>query len=239
MMEDTRTQTPATPARPSWQAIHDALHEAIVRHRLHPGAKIVEDEVAELFGVSRTIVRASLQALARDGIVVIERNKGARVARPSPEEARGIFEARELIEPRLAALAAGRVGPGDVERLRALLDAEHGALAEDRPRDALFLSADFHRAIAGTSGHAVLGSILGDLLSRSSLVIALYWRRPETLCENHAHGALADALAARDAGRAALLMRQHIADLLGGLDLAERPVRRSTIAEALSRVPGS
>lgn len=223
------------PPRASWQLIYADLHDAIVRHRLDPGAKIVEEEIAELFGVSRTIVRTALQALGRDGILVIERNKGARIARPSPAEARGIFEARELVEPKLAALAAGRMQSGDANRLRASLAAEHRALAEDRPRDALFLSADLHRLIAELSGHAVLGAILKDLLSRSSLVIALYWRRPDTSCENHAHRALVDALAARDAGRSSLLMRQHIGELILGLDLVERPVRRSSIAEALGR----
>lgn len=217
----------------SWQPIYDALHDAVVRHRLDPGAKVIEEEIAELFGVSRTIVRAALQALARDGILVIERNKGARIAHPSPAEARGIFEARELIEPRLARLAAERMGPGDAARLRASLDAEHRALAADRLSESLFLSADFHRIIAELSGHRVLAAILGDLLSRSSLVIALYWRQPESFCENHAHHALVEALAAGDGASAARLMKRHLAELLAGLDLAERPVRRSTIAEAL------
>ncbi|WP_188910362.1 GntR family transcriptional regulator [Aureimonas endophytica] len=229
-----RVPVPA-PSRASWQEIYDALREAVMRHRLDPGAKIVEEELAELFGVSRTIVRAALQALGRDGIVVIERNKGARLARPSPREAREIFEARELIEPRLALLAAARLSPGDVERLGAAIEAEHRALHADNLGEGLFQSAEFHRVIAAASGQAVLTTMLGDLLSRSSLVLALYWRRPEAFCENEAHHALVEALAGGDGERAARLMQQHIAALLAGLDLTERPLRRSSIAEALSR----
>ena len=235
--EDPLRRQAAAASRASWQSIYAALHDAVVRHRLDPGDKIVEEEVAEVFGVSRTIVRAALQALGRDGIVVIERNKGARVASPTPTEARGIFEARELIEPHLARLAAARIGEAGVSRLESCLCSEHRALHADHLSEALYLSADFHRVIAELSGHAVLGSILGDLLSRSSLVIALYWRRPETLCENEAHRGLVAAIAARDGERSAALMRQHILALLEGLDLTERPLRRSSIAEALATAP--
>lgn len=217
----------------SWKPIHDALHDAIIRHRLDPGAKLVEDEIAELFGVSRTIVRTALQALARDGVVVMQRNRGASVAHPPPQEAREIFEARALVEPEIAAMAAARFAAGDSERLRGCLAAEHAAVAADNPREAVYLSAKFHRVIADLAGHAVLASILGDLLSRSSLVIALYWRRPEAMCESRAHHAIVDALEAGDGARAASLMRRHLAELLAGLDLSERPVRRSSLSEAL------
>lgn len=218
----------------SWKPIHDALHDAIIRHRLDPGAKLVEDEIAELFGVSRTIVRTALQALSRDGVVVIQRNRGASVAHPLPEEAREIFEARALVEPAIAAMAAARMAPGDGERLRACLAAEHAAITADNLREAVFLSAEFHRVIAGLSGHAVMAAIVGDLLSRSSLVVALYWRRPESMCANHAHHAIVDALTARDGESAAALMRTHLVDLLAGLDLSVRPSRRSNLAEALA-----
>jgi DNA-binding GntR family transcriptional regulator len=223
----------------SWKPIHDALHDAIIRHRLDPGAKLVEDEIAELFGVSRTIVRTALQALSRDGVVVIQRNRGASVAQPLPEEAREIFEARALVEPAIAAMAAARMAPVDGDRLRACLAAEHAATAADDLREAIFLSAEFHRVIAGLAGHAVLATIVGDLLSRSSLVVALYWRRPEAMCESHAHHAIVDALEAADGERAAALMRTHLVDLLAGLDLSVRPSRRSSLAEALAAGPDS
>lgn len=54
-------------------------------------------------------------------------------------------------------------------------------------------------------------------------MIALYWRRRDTLCESHAHHALVDAIAARDGARAEELMTSHLVDLHSGLDLRERP----------------
>lgn len=223
-------------AQPSWVAIYEGLHNAIIRHRLDPGAKLVEDEIAEVYGLSRTVVRAALQALARDGVVVIQRHRGASVARPSPDEAREIFEARILVEPRIAEMAARRMTPADGARLRACLDAEHLAISQDNPREAVFQSAEFHRVIAGLAGHAVLAGILNDLLSRSSLVVALYWRRPETICATHAHHGIVEALEAADGARAGASMALHLADLLAGLDLSERPVQRSSLAEAIGGV---
>ncbi len=138
-----------------------------------------------------------------------------------------------MIEPPLAALAAARLEPGDVAALRSAIEAEHGALHADNPREAVYHSADFHRRIARLSGQGVLAAILDGLLSRSSLVIALYWRQPATLCDNAAHLALLDALSAREGGRAADLMRGHVEALLADLDLTSGPPPSSDLASAL------
>ena len=238
-MRQAEAVTPSPPAGtspgPSWQPVFDGLHDAIIRHHLDPGAKLVEDEIAAVFAVSRTIVRSALQALARDGIVVLERHKGASVARPSPREAREIFEARELIEPRIAALAAARLTAGGADRLHACLDAEHAALQADNPREAVYQSAAFHRTLAALAGQSVLAAVLDDLLSRSSLVIALYWKQPDAICESRAHRRIVDALADGNGARAATLMRRHIAALLAALDLSERQPPRSNLAEAIGQ----
>ena len=89
--------------------IRDHLRDAIVDRRLAPGTKLNEAEVGTLFDVSRTVVRAALQALAFEGLVRTERNRGAFVANPTPDEARQVFAARRLIEPGLALAAAQRI----------------------------------------------------------------------------------------------------------------------------------
>lgn len=217
----------------SWQPIYDSVLNAIARHRLGPGAKLVEEELAEIYGVSRTVVRAALQALARDGVVILQRNKGARVAHPTPDEAREIFEARAVVEPPLAALAAARMTPSHATALRASIEAEHGALHADNPREAVYHSADFHRRIARLSGQGVLAAIVDGLLSRSSLVIALYWRQPTTLCDNAAHLALLGALSRGEGREASDLMRVHLDALLADLDLTSAPPPPSDLASAL------
>ena len=74
-----------------------SLSLAIHEHRLAPGTKLGEDEISELFGVSRTVVRAGLPSLAHQQLVEIQRNRGALVAQPSLREAREAFEREYLL----------------------------------------------------------------------------------------------------------------------------------------------
>ena len=216
-----------------WAPVYHGLRDAIVSHRLAPGTKLPEDELASIYSVSRTVIRAALQALSHDWLVRLEPNRGAFVAQPSPKEAREVFDARALIEPRVAALAASIAEPKDVRLLRSHLEKEHAALHAGRDSDAIMLSATFHVAVAEIADQAVLTGFIRDLVSHSSLIIALYWRRRETTCESHAHHALVDAIEASDAEKAAQLMKEHLADLLAGLDLDRDERKPENLAEIL------
>ncbi|WP_296591669.1 GntR family transcriptional regulator [Roseibium sp.] len=212
------------------------LHSAILEHRLAPGLKLSEDEVGEIYGASRTVVRAALQALAHSGLVTIEKNRGAFVARPGVREAQEVFEARALIEPRIARLAAEAMQKSDLRRLEKHLEAEHSALASGDKVKALSLSGAFHIAIADIADQQVLSQMVRSLISRSSLIIALYWRRADTTCESHAHHALLKAFAERDGLSAEELQKSHIIDLHSGLDLSEKSKPHDSLSQALRKV---
>ncbi|MEO9339774.1 GntR family transcriptional regulator [Mesorhizobium sp. SB112] len=203
-----------------WSPVFESLRDAIVGHKLAPGTKLPEDELASIYSVSRTVIRAALQALAHDRLVRLEPNRGAFVAQPSKKEAREVFEARALIEPKVAALAANAAKPEDIALLRRHLEKEHEALHAGRDSEAILLSARFHVGIAEIADHSILTDFVRDLVSHSSLIIALYWKRRDTTCESHAHHALIDAIEAGRAAEAAELMKSHMVDLLSGLDLS-------------------
>lgn len=213
--------------------IYVSLHDAILHHRLPPGTKLSEEEVGEVFEAGRTVVRSALQALAHSELVTIERNRGAFVARPSRAEANEVFEARALVEPRIARLAAERARPKDIRRLRAHLKEEHKALASEDMSAALSLSSRFHLEIADIAQHELLGRFVRTLMSRSSLIIALYWRRREVACEQHSHDALLDALSRNDGKAAEKIMKSHLVDLHSGLDLSEKAPMDVSLAQAL------
>ena len=218
-----------------WTAIYLALRDAIVSHRLSPGAKLAEEELAAIYSVSRTIIRAALQALAHDRLVTLELNRGAFVAKPTTEEALQVFEARALIEPGVASMAARRATDADISRLRLRLKEEAETEAERSEGDSIQMSAQFHLLIADISRQEILIGFVRELLSQSSLIISLYWKRRETTCESHAHGALVDALAAHKEEEAAEIMRAHIADLKAGLDLTPKEERPGSLADILGR----
>ncbi|MFY0615162.1 MAG: GntR family transcriptional regulator [Hyphomicrobiaceae bacterium] len=213
--------------------IYSELHNAILHHRLAPGTKLSEEEVGEVFEAGRTVVRNALQALAYSELVTIERNKGAFVARPSRAEANEVFEARGLVEPRIARMAAEQAKPKDIKRLRAHIKEEHKALANDDMATALSLSSRFHLEIADMAKHQLLGRFVRTLMSRSSLIIALYWRRREVACERHSHDALLDALSRNDGAAAEEIMKSHLIDLHSGLDLTEQNPNDVSLAAAL------
>ncbi|MEQ9039584.1 MAG: GntR family transcriptional regulator [Silicimonas sp.] len=209
------------------------LTEAVHEHRVLPGMKLSEDEVGEVFGVGRTVVRQALRTLAHDGLLRIERNRGAHVAKPSVKEAREVFEARALLEPRTARAAAERTTPRDIALLEKHIEEEHAALAADEAGRALKLSGHFHVEIARIADQATIEEFIRQLVSRSSLVIALYWRRRNAMCESHAHHALIDALRRQDGDAAEDLMKGHLLDIVSQLDLRSQPKRTTSLRDAL------
>ena len=211
------------------------LSEAVHEHRVQPGTKLREDELCEIFGVSRTLVRQALRSLEHDGLVTIERNKGAFVAKPTLKEAREVFEARALLEPSTARAAAERATRRDIARLEKHIRDEHAALDRDEAGLALKLSGDFHLAIARIADQHTIEQFLRQLISRSSLVIALYWRRRNALCESNAHHALVDALRSGDGDSAEELMKGHLLDLLSQLDLRDREQGPASLKDALQK----
>ncbi|MCC2663004.1 MAG: putative transcriptional regulator, GntR family, partial [Geminicoccaceae bacterium] len=91
----------------------------------------------------------------------------------------------------------------------------------------------FHVAIAEIADNAILADYVRDLVSRSSLIIALYWRRRDTTCESHAHHALASAIGSGDTEGASELMRRHLVDLFSGLDLSASERKSVSLSEIL------
>ncbi len=207
------------------QHIRDAIRDAIVERRLSPGAKLSESDVGNLFNVSRTLARAALQALSYEGLVSVERNRGAFVAYPSPQEARQIFAARCLVEPVILREAAARMTKLDIQNLRLLL-LEEDRLMNERGQNArraeIKASGDFHLAIASISGNAVMQRFMEELVARSSLVIALYGQSAASRCGHSEHGEIVSAIERGDIDSACQQMLHHIAHIETDLDLRER-----------------
>lgn len=207
------------------QSIRDTLRDAIVDRRLAPGTKLSEAEVGTLFDVSRTVVRAALQMLAFEGLVKTERNRGAFVSNPSPEEARQIFASRRLIEPGIVQSAIERLTTDVIAEMRAHLTEEARHQHERGPsarRSEIKASGDFHLMLASVAGNAILEKFMAELVARSSLVIALYGRSGVSSCGHGDHAAILDALESGDAEKAKSLMLHHIDHIETDLDLRNK-----------------
>jgi DNA-binding GntR family transcriptional regulator len=206
----------------STQRIVESIVEAIVERRLMPGTKLAEARIGALFAVSRTVVRQALNQLSRDRLVTLEPARGAFVAQPGIEEARQVFEARQMLEAGVVRALCARLTDAQVATLRAHLREERQAVARTDVKGRTRLLADFHVVLARLLGNEVLAQLLADLLSRSSLISLMYQSAHSAEHSQAEHVAIVDALERRDARAAAKLMAQHLHSVEQHLRLAPR-----------------
>lgn len=196
--------------------VYDALYAAILERRLAPGVRLREEELAEGFAVSRTVVRQALQRLAQDRLIELQHNRGAQVTEPSHELAAHVFDARRVVECEIARRLGGRLGAAQWDRLRSLVALEADADARgDRP-SAIRLSGQFHRTLAELCGNPVFVGMVDGLLPTTSLLMALYQRAGQPVCVAHRHVELLAAFE-RGGAAAAAEMRRHLAEIENSL----------------------
>jgi DNA-binding GntR family transcriptional regulator len=206
----------------STQRIVDAITAAIVERRLMPGTKLVEQQIADVFKVSRTLVRQALNQLSRDRLVTLEPARGAFVAQPSVEEARQVFEVRKLLESAMIKQLCVRITPRQIAELRVHLKAELEAVQRTDVPGRTWLLSDFHLVLARMLGNEVLAQLLADLLSRSSLISLMYQSSHSAEHSQEEHVEIVDALERRDARAAVRLAEAHLGNVERNLRLNPR-----------------
>lgn len=208
-----------------------SITAAIVERRLMPGTKLAEQKLADIYHCSRTLVRQALNQLSRDRLVTLHPARGAFVAEPSVEEARQVFETRQMLESAMLGQLVERITPAQIKALRAHVKQEREAVARTDVPGRTRLLADFHVLLARQLGNEVLAEMLADLLSRSSL-IALMYQSSHSAAESQAeHEAIVDALEARDKKAVQKLMDTHLGHVEANLRLNPRV---KDLKEALS-----
>ena len=200
---------------------YTALHAAIVSGELSPGERLVEEELAERLGSSRGAVREAILRLSQDGLVLRERNRGARVRRFTLGEAVEILEARAALESLAAGHAAQRRTVDEARELEALVDEMEelhhaGELLAASERNAVM-----HRCILEISGHRVARDVCARLNSqmvRFQFRTVLAPGRPERSLAEHRR--IVAAIAGGDRRAAERAMRTHLTNVAATLDAA-------------------
>jgi DNA-binding GntR family transcriptional regulator len=187
------------------------IEQAVIDHRLPPGTKLKEVQLAEVFGVKRGTIRKVLSRLAYSRLVDQLPNRGASVAKPSVKEGRDLFATRRALEAAIIQILTPLIDNPGIQNLRQMLDQEQDAYLQGDSKLALSLSVDFHRQLAKMSGNSVLEEYLSDIIRRTPLVILTHLSAdPQNRCRNQEHEAIVDAIEAGDAGKAAEIMNQHL-----------------------------
>ncbi|MGF9761771.1 GntR family transcriptional regulator [Microvirga sp. 0TCS3.31] len=190
-------------------SVYAGLRRAIIEQALMPGDKLTEDVIGERFGVSRTIVRTVLARLHAEGLVNMQPNKGATIAQPSLSEAQDVFETRMCLERQVLVRLAERVTNDDIERLQKHVHLETKASEHNGPA-AIRLAGEFHILLASLSGNKVLARYVDEVVSRCSLILALYSRPHSSDCSINEHQQIIDALRAGNSQAAVDAMDHHL-----------------------------
>ncbi|MCB1715923.1 MAG: GntR family transcriptional regulator [Candidatus Competibacteraceae bacterium] len=203
-------------------AIYQAVFDAVMTHRLPPGTKLTEATLGKLFGVSRTVVRQALQRLAHENIIELRLNRSAVIASPSVQETRDVFAARRVIESAvIRSLTAGLPAP-QLAELRQLTETEKQAFTQGDQRRCLQLSGAFHLRLAALAPNQVLARFLSELVSRSSLMLALYETPGTSTCAMDDHGAIIDLIENGNIEAAVAAMEQHLKQCENQLQLENK-----------------
>lgn len=197
--------------KPLRELVFEAVREAIIEGKLKPGERLMEAQLAQELGVSRTPVREAIRKLEHEGFVLMIPRKGAYVSDLSLKEITSVFEVRRALEGLAAELAAERATPEEIELLERQLVELAECVDTDQPDRYVELDTEFHATVYRLSRNERLGQILNLLREQiqrfRTRTLASRQRRREALEE---HRALVEALAARDAEEARRAAQEHI-----------------------------
>ncbi|WP_395446331.1 GntR family transcriptional regulator (plasmid) [Aminobacter sp. UC22_36] len=205
----------------STQQIVEKVWLSIAERRLRPGVQLKEGQLAGIFDVSRARIRQALTALEREGLVTIIPNRGAFVCQPSVDEARDVFFVRRSVERCVVERICKSKSKADVSKLRSHVARERVANANDATTDIIKLSGGFHLLLAELSGSDFLFGMMRDLISRTSLITAVYRNTARFNCGPDEHDEIVEAISAGDVEKALRLMQHHLDHVEAELDLRE------------------
>jgi DNA-binding GntR family transcriptional regulator len=220
-MTTTMTTTTAPPTRAEW--VDSLLRRAIVSGELAPGQKLLAEHLAEQWGVSPTPLRETFQRLAGEGLVVIEPQRGARVAPVDSVMAAEIYEMRLLLDP-VALEQSVRAARGDHSFVRAVDDA-HRALVRLHRSIAAYHDAHrtFHLALVSRCPNQRMLAQVAQLLEHSQRFQVIGLNRPHVRTGDPAaeHEEMRRAACAGDGRGAAAVLRAHLAATLHAVRIAD------------------
>jgi DNA-binding GntR family transcriptional regulator len=187
------------------------LRAAIVDGRLRPGGAIVETDLAEMLGVSRTPVREALRRCELEGYVVRSGNGKRTVTLPTLEGVKQLFAVRTMVEVHAVRLAAERISTAEIEQLRELLGKDKRALAQPETERLAELNGEIHGTVIRASRNRTLGGLMRTFQGRPHgfrvFAVGDVDDRRRFVAE---HARLVDLLDEGDADRAAELIRTHL-----------------------------
>jgi DNA-binding GntR family transcriptional regulator len=197
--------------------VTDDLRDAIIAHELEPGRRLAEDDLANQMGVSRGPVREALARLEREGLVVIERHKGARIASWGKSDVEEIFSLRLVLEQLAIEWACKNATVSDIAALESPIKEFRKLSERQRTIKAVCeLDIEFHTAMFNASHHDRLYRAWEILRSQIHSFLIYTWTRDDSVNKNlmmtwdRDHQIFVDILRKRDIEKGMKEIKAHV-----------------------------
>jgi len=238
----------ANKPEPLIDSVYARLRDLILTNVLRPGQKLVDRDLAEQLGVSRTPVREALGRLAMMGLVEARSRRGYYVKQYSAEDMTDLYEFRRILEVNAARLAAINADPSQIQEFEDIL-IKSDQLAANPSSSAnnaktVALDLQLHQLIARASGNESLHHAIKNLMDKVMCFIWVDWVDSRTAdpvsiaAAHHEHRGIIESILARDAEAAAKHLGTHIDNARGGLAgmlKARDDLRSAVLAGSSSR----
>lgn len=174
--------------RPLREIVYEELKMQILKGQIVPGTRMMEVEMAEEMGVSRTPIREAIRKLEKEGLVTIEPRKGAYASQISTKDMVDILEVRQNMEGLAAYYAAMRMNEDQKKKLAEIAEAYNKAVIENNTPDMIKYDTAFHHLIVEGSGNKMLVHMIEQLQELVLRFRYLYYddfRRAEKMPREH------------------------------------------------------
>lgn len=195
--------------RPLAVRVYESVRDQIVSGQIAPNTQLVQEQLAESLGVSRTPVRDALNRLAHEGMVTWIPGTGYLVNDLTDQDVKDVYQVRQSLESLAVRLAAGRHSRAQIAALRSMAD----ALPAGEGTDWFAWNRDFHVALVQPAGNPLLLAMLQDLWDNpvNRLITREYARDQEHIDRMVLeHRAIVDAAEIGDADLLARLIHEHL-----------------------------
>lgn len=197
--------------RPLRETVCEALRDAIKRGILEPGERLMEVQLAEELGISRTPVREAIRKLEQEGYVIMMPRRGTYVSSVSVHDVKEIFEIRSALESLSTGLATRRIEPDELEMLQKLLVEIEGHIKDNNIEKIVETDVKFHGLLYQVSRNERLVSIISNLKEQLARFRTLSMSYPGRLQETlEEHRKMVEAIASGDVDAARDAAEHHM-----------------------------
>jgi len=193
------------------ELVCEHIREAIINGVFSPGERLMEIQMADEMGVSRTPVREAIRKLEMEGFVVMIPRRGTYVSNMSIKDINDVYEIRISLDTLAAGLAAERISDEELEELQRLLVKVGNAIEENDMAKVVEADIEFHDVLYKASRNERLRNIINNLREQITVIRGVSMRYPGRLKDTQEeHRRLVESIAARDVEKSQEAARIHL-----------------------------